>query len=86
MIAARQRTGPLLDPLLGILLLGFLLLGALSPAVATASADDDKVPGLAIGKRAPSFQLKDQNGRNRSLDDLLKQGNVALVFYRSADW
>ncbi len=30
--------------------------------------------------------LKDQEGSDRSLDELIKKGPVALVFYRSADW
>lgn len=51
-----------------------------APAVA---AD---VPGVAVGKTAPAFKLKDQNGKEQSLDELLEKGNVALVFYRSADW
>jgi len=43
-------------------------------------------PGLAVGQKAPTFALKDQNGTSVSLESLLKQGKVALVFYRSADW
>jgi peroxiredoxin len=35
---------------------------------------------------APAFTLKDQHGRDVSLDSLLKKGPVALVFHRSADW
>jgi len=42
--------------------------------------------GLKVGEKAPRFTLKDQQGRERSLDELLKKGKVALVFYRSADW
>ena len=42
--------------------------------------------GLKVGEKAPKFSLKDQEGKERSLDDLLKKGKVALVFYRSADW
>jgi cytochrome oxidase Cu insertion factor (SCO1/SenC/PrrC family) len=43
--------------------------------------------GLKVGEKAPKFTLLDQEGRERSLDELLKQGKtVALVFYRSADW
>ena len=42
--------------------------------------------GLKVGEKAPGFTLKDQAGRERSLDDLLKKGKVALVFYRSASW
>ena len=42
--------------------------------------------GLKVGAKAPKFTLKDQDGKERSLDELLKKGKVALVFYRSADW
>jgi cytochrome oxidase Cu insertion factor (SCO1/SenC/PrrC family) len=42
--------------------------------------------GLQVGASAPRFVLKDQNGRERSLDEMLKKGKIALVFYRSADW
>ena len=47
---------------------------------------------LGSGKRlfpagaSPRFALKDQTGKERKLDEFLKQGKVALVFYRSADW
>ncbi len=46
----------------------------------------DGLTGLKVGSKAPRFTLKDQEGKDRSLDDLLKKGKVALVFYRSADW
>jgi cytochrome oxidase Cu insertion factor (SCO1/SenC/PrrC family) len=42
--------------------------------------------GLKVGAKAPTFILKDQEGHERSLDELLGKGKVALVFYRSADW
>jgi len=42
--------------------------------------------GLAVGQKAPSFQLEDQAGRERSLEEFSTDGKVALVFYRSADW
>lgn len=42
--------------------------------------------GLKVGENAPNFTLKDQQGQERSLGELLKKGKVALVFYRSADW
>jgi cytochrome oxidase Cu insertion factor (SCO1/SenC/PrrC family) len=42
--------------------------------------------GLKVGERAPKFTLKDQEGRERSLDEFLGKGRIALVFYRSADW
>ena len=42
--------------------------------------------GLEGRREGPAFTLKDQDGKDRSLDELLKKGKVALVFYRSADW
>jgi cytochrome oxidase Cu insertion factor (SCO1/SenC/PrrC family) len=42
--------------------------------------------GLKVGAKAPGFSLKDQAGKERSLDEFLNKGKVALVFYRSADW
>ena len=42
--------------------------------------------GPDVGTKAPAFTLKDQDGKERSLGDLLGKGKVALVFTRSADW
>ena len=42
--------------------------------------------GLEVGKQAPEFKLKDQNGKQVSLSEILKQGDLAVVFHRSADW
>jgi cytochrome oxidase Cu insertion factor (SCO1/SenC/PrrC family) len=42
--------------------------------------------GLKVGEKAPKFTLTDQAGKERSLDEFLGKGKVALVFYRSADW
>jgi len=42
--------------------------------------------GLEVGTKAPKFTLKDQDGKDRSLDELLGKGKLALVFTRSADW
>jgi peroxiredoxin len=38
--------------------------------------------GLEVGAKAPVFEAVDQNGKKQSLDDLLKEGPVVLVFYR----
>jgi cytochrome oxidase Cu insertion factor (SCO1/SenC/PrrC family) len=45
-----------------------------------------RADGLPVGSKAPAFALKDQQGEARTLDDFLKKGKVALVFYRSAKW
>ena len=39
---------------------------------------------LNVGEKMPSFVLKDANDNTVSSDDLLKQGNLVLVFYRGA--
>jgi peroxiredoxin len=43
-------------------------------------------PGLKIGEKAPKFKLKDQSGKEFSLEEALKKGPAALVFHRSASW
>ena len=56
----------------------------------TASSQNDKpkaTPGIKVGQKAPAFKLKNQDGKEVSLKELGKDGkDVALVFYRSADW
>jgi hypothetical protein len=41
---------------------------------------------LRVGQPAPKFALKDQVGKERSLDEFLGKGAVALFFFRSAGW
>jgi len=62
---------------------GWLVInGALSRA-----ADSTDSHGLSVGAKAPSFTLKDKDGKVHALADVLKKAKfVALVFYRSADW
>ena len=64
--------------------IAILIFSGLSLFTTQVSAQEKT--GLKIGEKAPAFQLKDQNGQGRKLSDLLKEGNVALVFYRSASW
>ncbi len=54
--------------------------------VSTATVPAAAVDRIAVGEPAPKFELKDQEGKPQSLDELLKNGPVALVFYRSASW
>ena len=63
----------------------FGLLAGTGAASAADPAPEAKT-GLRVGEKAPEFRLKDQSGAERSLATLLKDGNVALVFYRSASW
>ncbi len=62
---------------------GWLVInGALSRA-----ADSTNSHGLSFGAKAPSFTLKDKDGKDHALADSQKKAKfVALVFYRSADW
>ncbi|MDP3073195.1 MAG: peroxiredoxin family protein [Opitutaceae bacterium] len=61
------------------------LLASLAVATATFAASPT-LPGVAVGAKAPDFTLKNAAGADVSLMSLTKQGPVALVFYRSADW
>ena len=69
------------------ILLLFIGVGLLLAVVSSAAdnAPEEKT-GLKVGAKAPAFTLQDQAGNERTLDEFLKQGNVALVFYRSASW
>jgi cytochrome oxidase Cu insertion factor (SCO1/SenC/PrrC family) len=71
-------------------MLHFVLLAPIVLTLAGGGWAAEKAPeektGLEVGTRAPAFTLKDQNGKARTLDEFLKKGKVALVFYRSAGW
>ena len=59
------------------------------PTDVAPSIDTDLKPAdqrLAVGEKGPGFRLRDQNGREQTLESLLEHGKVALVFFRSADW
>ena len=55
-------------------------------AQGTGKPAPEEQTGMKVGAKAPGFTLKDQEGKERSLDELLNNGKVALIFYRSADW
>jgi cytochrome oxidase Cu insertion factor (SCO1/SenC/PrrC family) len=62
-------------------------LAALALAAPAWAADPPaEKTGLKLGDKAPAFTLKDQTGKERTLDEFVKAGKVALVFYRSAAW
>jgi cytochrome oxidase Cu insertion factor (SCO1/SenC/PrrC family) len=70
-----------------LLALGVLAVavGCVPQAPAPAAPPEQKAP-VQVGAKAPAFTLKDQDGKERSLDEFLKKGTVAVVFYRSAKW
>lgn len=58
-----------------------------SPSAESSNESDEKLTQrISVGDKAPGFRLPDQTGKQRTLDELLANGKVALVFYRSADW
>jgi peroxiredoxin len=66
---------------------------AQGPAFAVLAAAANSVGGeptqprqIAVGDRAPSFVLKDQNDQEFSLEAMVKKGPVAVVFIRSIEW
>jgi cytochrome oxidase Cu insertion factor (SCO1/SenC/PrrC family) len=65
-------------------LVGGLLVATLANTQAKQTPDGKT--GLKLGSKAPAFTLLDQDGKKRSLEEFLKKGKVALVFYRSASW
>ena len=68
-------------------LLSRLILPALLVSIFFARGQAGVPPKeIAVGMHAPAFTLKDQNDREFSLDEMLKQGPVAVVFIRSIDW
>jgi hypothetical protein len=42
--------------------------------------------GPQVGERVPDFSLPDQDGRVRTLQSLMGERGLMLVFLRSADW
>ena len=42
--------------------------------------------GLPVGQQAPTFSLRDQFGRQHSLESLKGAKGTVLLFFRSADW
>jgi len=46
--------------------------------------DDAAKTALNVGAKMPSFTLSDANGKSVNSDDLLKKGNLVVVFYRGA--
>ncbi len=71
---------------LALAALALLLAHPAARAQAQSKAAPEERTGPKVGEKAPSFVLKDADGKDRSLDEFLGKGRVALVFTRSADW
>lgn len=54
--------------------------------IGTATGKETFAPGPKIGTTAPEFALRDQHDEEQKLSQLIKNGPVAVVFHRSAQW
>ena len=64
----------------------FAFSALLATVLGASAVTAGELAGLNVGDHAPAFELKNQTGETVKLTELLKQGPVAVVFYRSADW
>ena len=72
---------------LPVLLTALLMLGTMHGSHAESEKmAPEEWTGIKIGEKAPDFTLKDQDNKERSLNEFLKKGKTAVVFYRSASW
>ncbi len=68
-----------------------LLMGQTPKAEAPPLADQWKnapaaSSGIAVGKKIPPFQLRDQTGRLQDFNSIRGPKGAAIYFMRSADW
>jgi cytochrome oxidase Cu insertion factor (SCO1/SenC/PrrC family) len=66
------------------------MLGTSWPSMAGQTPARERVDvskkGPQVGERVPDFTLTDQAGRARTLQSLMGDRGLMLVFLRSADW
>ncbi len=74
-------------PTLGLLVALFL---QSRPASQTLQAPrmviDVQKLGPQVGERVPGFSLKDQTGKDWTLESIMGPNGAMIVFIRSADW
>lgn len=58
--------------------------GVSKKASGAVTADEAAKNALAVGARIPAFTLRNEKGEAVSSADLLKEGNLVIVFYRGA--
>lgn len=72
---------------LSVLLFSTLLFSILIGATSAFSTADDSIPGPAVGAEFPhSLNAPDQTGEAQSIDTLMGDKGLVIVFLRSADW
>ncbi len=62
----------------------FTAFGQMSAPAKLVSAEDAIKTALTVGAEMPSFSLKDSTGKTAESRDLLKEGNLVVVFYRGS--
>jgi cytochrome oxidase Cu insertion factor (SCO1/SenC/PrrC family) len=65
---------------------GFVLAALAGAAWAQGEPAPDEMTGVKIGETAPDFTLEGHDGRQYTLSEMVKNGPVAVMFYRSAHW
>jgi len=65
---------------ISVALVAFIALVSLAQAQQATQATLP-VPSVKVGEMAPDFTLKDQNGKQVSLQEFRGKQNVALAFY-----
>ena len=62
---------------------------ALAPALSHAQAEPapEEMQGtVKVGDKAPDFTLTANDGKTYTLSEVAKEGAVAVMFFRSANW
>ena len=67
-------------------LIAVALLAGCGAALWGQPAVDMNLLGPAIGSAAPTFSGRDQHGQRQTLDTVMGDDGLMLVFFRSADW
>ncbi len=67
-----------------LVLLVFAIFASMSAASAQVTVDEAARSALKAGGRIPEFTLNDSMGKPVASRDLMKQGNLVIVFYRGA--
>lgn len=63
-----------------------LLASLLSTGLAAQNTRLPEDPGPRVGAAVPAFEAPDQNGKQRTFDNLRGEKGLMLLFVRSADW
>jgi hypothetical protein len=63
-----------------------LLVSLLALFFGPMAVNGQQASGPEVGSTIDEFSLQDQHGTSHKFSDLLAEGPVALVVYRSADW